>query len=252
MLTDGRNKNRVKNIKMIKVDEPISCIIPAYNELQNLEATVNSCQDTLERLFEEFEVIIVDDGSRDGTEELADRMAASDPRIHVVHHEKNMGYGAALKSGFATARKPLIFFTDADGQFNPQELEKFIPHLAENDMVVGFRSNRADALHRRIYGKLFSALIRIIFGINVRDINCAFKIFRRSILDDVKLTSPGALINTELLIIAKQKGIIPLELPVSHYPRRHGRQTGGSIKVILRAGRELLSLIYRFWLKGKE
>jgi glycosyltransferase involved in cell wall biosynthesis len=234
---------------MKKFSESVSCILPAYNELENLESTVDSCREALVRLFDDFEIIIVDDGSSDGTKELARQLAADDPQVRVIHHQQNLGYGAALRAGFSAARNPLVFFTDADGQFKPLDLENFIPHLAENDMVVGFRSPRSDPWLRVLYGKLFSALIRGLFRIPVQDVNCAFKVFRRRILDGVTLRSPGALINAELLILAREKGIIPVELPVSHFPRQHGRATGGSLKVILLASKELIALIYRFFLK---
>jgi glycosyltransferase involved in cell wall biosynthesis len=237
---------------MKKIPESISCILPAYNEEKNLEAAVKSCFEALERLFENFEIIIVDDGSDDGTKELAHKLAADDSRIKVVHHENNLGYGAALRSGFSAANEKLIFFTDSDGQFDPNEIEKLIPRLAKTDMVVGFRSQRADPPLRKIYGSLFSLIIRIIFGIQVRDINCAFKIFRKSIIDGVTLESPGALVNAELLIIARQKGITPIEVPVSHFPRKHGQQTGGSLKVVFRAGMELIALFYRFRVKSRS
>ncbi len=234
---------------MMKVDEPVSCILPAFNEANNVESAVSSCKETLGRLWNEFEIIIVDDGSSDGTGDLADRLAASDPGIRVIHHERNLGYGAALRSGFSAALNPWLFFTDSDGQFDPTDLEKFIPHLDESDMVVGFRSPRVDPWNRVLYGRLFSAAIRFLFGVNARDINCAFKIFRRKILDGVELTSPGALINAELLAVARGKGVTPVEVPVRHLPRLQGRQTGGSIRVILRAVMELFSLLYRIRLK---
>ncbi len=236
--------------KVKKYPESVSCILPAYNELQNLGSTVESCRKALERLFDDFEIIIVDDGSTDGTKELGRRLAADKPQVRALHHQQNLGYGAALRTGFSSARNPLVFFTDADGQFQPLDLENFIPHLAENDMVVGFRSLRSDPWSRILYGKLFSALIRVIFRVPVQDVNCAFKVFRRRTLEGVTLRSPGALVNAELLIIAREKGIKPVEIPVSHFPRQHGRATGGSLKVILRASKELIALIYRrFWKK---
>jgi glycosyltransferase involved in cell wall biosynthesis len=222
--------------------ELVSIVFPACNEAANLPALLAACGRAFTVHFPEHEIIVVDDGSSDGTPELIEKLARENPRLRLVRHPRNLGYGAALRSGFQAARYPLIFFTDADGQFDPAEVELLLPGLQQSDLVAGYRASRQDPWPRRLYGRLFSALCRWRFGIQLRDVNCAFKLFRRSLLQDLDLTSSGALINAELAARAKRRGIVPIEVPVHHYPRRHGRQSGGSAKVVLRAWREFWEL----------
>ncbi len=220
----------------------ISLVLPCHNEAENLPAVIKESLQALEKITGDFEVIIVDDGSVDLTRETATQLMKYDPRIKLKIHPANLGYGFALRTGFQAAAKPWIFFTDADRQFKVSELAELIPPLSQSRMVIGYRENRQDPLHRVAYGKLFSLVIRVMFGIKAKDVNCAFKIFDRKILEGANLLSPGALINAELLILAKAQGIDPIQVPVSHFPRQAGRQSGGSLRVILRAGQELLKL----------
>ncbi len=224
----------------------ISAVLPAHNEAKNLEAVVEQCLNVLAEHCTAFEIVIVDDGSSDGTADLADRLAGSNQRVKAVHHPTNRGYGAALSSGFAAASLPLIFFTDSDGQFDIRELAELLPHLDRTDMVIGYREYRQDPLHRRIYGAIFSAAVRGLFSVQARDVNCAFKVFRKSLLDEVELVSPGALINAELLALAKSRGIDSTEVSVTHLPRVFGTQSGGSPRVIFKAVAELIALKRRY------
>jgi len=222
--------------------EPVSIVLPACNEAANLPALLEACGRAFPARFPDYEIIVVDDGSSDGTPELVEKLARENPRLRLVRHPRNLGYGAALRSGFQAARHPLIFFTDADGQFDPAEVELLVPELQHSDLVAGYRAQRRDPWPRRLSGRLFSALCRWRFGIRLRDVNCAFKLFRRSLLEGLELASSGALINAELAARAQRRGIIPIEVPVHHFPRRHGRQSGGSARVILRAWREFREL----------
>ena len=238
-------KNSEKNANFFKQD--LSLILPCYNEKDNLKPVVESALKILKEIAREFEIIIVDDGSTDGTGELAEELVNIYPQVRLVQHPKNLGYGSALRSGFKKAKYRWLFFTDADQQFDLSEIKKLLPYLEQSPLVIGYRQNRRDKFHRRLLGELFSFLMRNIFKIKARDVNCAFKIFDRKILEGVELKSPGALINAELLYRAKEKGIEPIEVAVSHFPRKTGKPSGGSFRVIFRAGWETIRLIYHFW-----
>jgi len=220
----------------------LSAVLPAFNEAGNLEAVVAELRAALDALGLDAEIIVVDDGSADGTGPLADRLAATG--LRVIHHDRNRGYGAALRSGFAAATRDWVFFMDSDGQLDPADLAAFVARTGDRDLIAGVRTRRADPLLRRLYGRLFTLIARALFGIKTHDINCAFKLIRRSRLT-ARLTVDGALINVELLWELKKQGLDPLELPVTHHPRRVGRQTGGSVRVILRAMGELVRLRLR-------
>ena len=219
--------------------------MPAYNEARNLEPVVEDLTRVLKKITDSFELIIVDDGSKDGTHELADELSKRDFRVRAVHHPVNMGYGAALRSGFGAASHDWIFFTDADGQFDPENLTMLIPLAGQHQFVTGYRENRMDPWHRRAYGAIFSALIRALFGVKVKDVNCAFKLFNKRLLQGAELATRGALINAELLVAAKKMGVDPVEVPVTHRRRHQGEASGGSIKVMARAAQELAELWIR-------
>jgi len=237
-------KDNHPNQSLQKIAGGVSVVLPALNEQDNIQDAVLDAKAALARFAEHYEIIIVDDGSTDRTAEIAEQMARNDPGIRLVRHEKNLGYGAALAHGFKAARLAWIFFTDADRQFRMAEIEKLVPFLAESKMVVGFREKRQDPLLRKIYGAVFSRLVNFLFGLAGKDTNCAFKIFERSIIAGYEFQSPGALVNAELLALAKSKGIEPVQVPVSHFPRRAGSQTGGSLRVVVRAARELCHLYF--------
>jgi glycosyltransferase involved in cell wall biosynthesis len=196
----------------------------------------------LEKLGLDYEVIIVDDGSKDVTAEIADGLARQNPRIKVVHHSTNLGYGAALQSGFRAASKRLVFYTDGDGQFDISELPSLIPLLRQYDIVSCFRLNRQDNLIRKINGFCWTKLVCLLFGLRLKDIDCAFKLYKREIFDNIHLSSAGALIDTEILARAVKKGYTITQRPVHHFPRTAGKQTGASLKVIFRAFKELFRL----------
>jgi len=219
-------------------------VLPAYNEEKNIQDVVEEARPVLDNIADRWEIIIVDDGSADQTGAIAQKLAQDDSRIKPVSHSNNQGYGSALASGFKAAAMRWIFFTDADRQFKIAEIERLIPGLEQNKMATGFREKRGDRLHRRIYGNAFTGLVNLLFGLSVKDVNCAFKIFERSMIQGEQMISRGALINAELLSIAKSKGVEPAQVPVSHFPRKAGTQTGGSLKVILRAAGELVRLYF--------
>ena len=220
----------------------ISVFFPCYNEQDNVERTVTRALSVLEKLGLDYEVIIVDDGSKDVTAEIADGLARQNPRIKLVRHSTNLGYGAALQSGFRAASKRLVFYTDGDGQFDISELPSLIPLLRQYDIVSCFRLNRQDNLIRKINGFCWTKLVCLLFGLRLKDIDCAFKLYKREIFDNIQLSSAGALIDTEILARAVKKGFTIIQRPVHHFPRTAGKQTGASLKVIFRAFKELFRL----------
>lgn len=225
-----------------KFQPGVSVFFPCYNEEANVERTTRAALKACARLFEDYEVIIVDDGSRDRTAEIADRLAAEDPRVRAVHNRPNRGYGGALARGFREARKEYIFYTDGDGQFDFEELETLLPMCSQYDIVSAYRMNRQDALHRKLNAACWGALVNALFGIRLRDIDCAFKMYPRRFIDEIEMRSTGALIDTEMLAKARRLGYRIGQFGVRHYPRTAGTQTGANWRVILRAFRELAGL----------
>jgi glycosyltransferase involved in cell wall biosynthesis len=185
-----------------------------------------------------WEVVVVDDGSTDGTGPLAESLGA-----RVVRHPRNLGYGAALRSGFEAATCEWVFFTDADGQFDPKELAELLPHAATHDAVLGWRRNREDNAVRKLNTWLWRVVVRFVVGLRVRDADCAFKLLRRSAVESVgPLATGGAVTSTELLVKLQRAGVTWVEVPVTHRPRVAGRASGASPRVIARAFVELVRL----------
>ncbi len=226
----------------------ISACFPAFNEADNLESLVAATDQVLRTLTENYELIIVDDGSTDRTQEVVKCLSARYPQLKVIHHSQNRGYGAALVTGFKNSQKDLIFFSDADNQFDLHDLPKLLAQIDDADLVTGYRGKREDPSHRRLNALLWNMLIRCLLKVKVSDLNCAFKLFRRSILEKIgldQLTSTGAMINAEILAKLGKVNARIREVEVQHYPRRYGRQTGAAPEVILRAFKELFQLYSR-------
>jgi len=222
----------------------LSLFFPCYNEEGNVERVVRAALEAAPRVADDIEVTVVNDGSRDRTGEVAARLAAEDPRVRVVSHPANRGYGAALRSGFDAATKEFVFFTDGDGQFDLAELPRLVELIASGDcdLALGYRIKRADPFIRSLKAWVYRCVIRLLFGLRVRDIDCAFKLLRRGVFDKVRLEAGGALVSAELLIKARKAGFRMREVGVHHYPRRVGRQGGASLRVMLRTVWELLRL----------
>ncbi|MHC4424827.1 MAG: glycosyltransferase family 2 protein [Planctomycetota bacterium] len=220
----------------------ISVFLPCYNEQENVGRTVEKALMVLEKINADFEVIIVDDGSSDRTGQIADEIARRDSRVKVVHHQRNLGYGAALQSGFKAATKELVFYTDGDGQFDIGEMPPLLELMEQYDIVSCYRLNRRDSSIRKINGWCWTKLVCSLFGLKIRDIDSAFKLFKREIFDNIELSSTGALIDAEILARAARKGYSITQKGVHHYPRTAGAQTGASLRVILRAFKELFKL----------
>ena len=223
----------------------LSYFFPAHNEEANLEGLVAEALDTLPSLADTFEIIAVDDGSRDRTAEIADRLAAANPDVvRVVHHPVNRGYGGALRSGFEASRYELLAFTDGDRQFRVADLGRLTARLQapdRPDVVVGYRIRRADPLIRIVYARTYKLANRVLFGLRVRDVDCAAKLFRREALDGVRVASGGAFFSAELLIKIRNQGRSVVEVGVPHYPRTAGSPTGAKPSVIWRAVKDFSS-----------
>ena len=220
----------------------LSVFFPCFNEQDNLRGLVDKAVDILSGLQIDYEIIIVNDGSRDQTASIADELAREHPVVRVIHHETNQGYGAALQSGFRAAKKELVFYTDGDGQFDLAEMPPLLDLIKDCDIVSCYRLNRQDPLVRKVNGWCWTKLVCLLFGLRLRDIDCAFKLYRRTIFDQMPLCSTGALIDTEVLARASLKGCTILQAGVHHYPRRSGRQTGANLRVVMRAFVELFRL----------
>ena len=220
----------------------LSVFLPCYNEEANVRRVVGEATAFLPTVSDDFEVIVVDDGSGDRTGEIADELAAADPRVRAVHHEANRGYGAALRSGFRAATRELVFYTDGDGQFDIAELAKLLPLIERCDIVSGYRERRCDGVVRRLNAWLWGRLVQWMLGFRSRDVDSAFKLYRREIFDHIELQSTGALIDAEVLARAARAGYTLAEVPVTHRPRLAGKQTGANLRVIARAFRELWRL----------
>jgi len=229
----------------------LSYFFPAHNEVANLEGLVSEALETLPTLADTFEIIAVDDGSKDGTLAVAERLAAAHPGIvRVVHHARNRGYGGALRSGFEASRYELLCFTDGDRQFRIADLARLTARMAEPDapdVVVGYRIKRADPFIRIAYARTYKLANRIFFGLKVKDVDCAAKLFRREALEGVRVESGGAFFSAELLIRTRELGRTIVEVGVPHYPRTAGSPTGAKPSVIGRAVKDFWMLRLRLW-----
>lgn len=225
-----------------RIPGSLSLVLPAHNEDANIGPVVARALEVLPHFADAFEVIVVDDGSRDGTARITDGLAAADGRVRVVRHPRNRGYGAALGSGFAAATGDWVMFMDGDRQFDIADIRLLAPFVEDYDIVAGFRLERSDPLHRRVFAEIFNVVVRLLFGVHLRDIDCAFKIFRGDLIRSLAPSAPGALINTEIQAKARRQGARLMQVGVHHYPRVAGEASGGSLRVILRAMRETVVL----------
>ncbi|MDO8433247.1 MAG: glycosyltransferase family 2 protein [Candidatus Binatus sp.] len=233
--------SQAKGISPVRVPG-LSVFLPSHNEEGNVERIVSAFLAELPRVADNYEVIVVDDGSRDRTGEIADRLAAENPRVKVVHHPVNRGYGGAVTSGIRASTQPYVLLSDGDGQFDPADIERMLPFVPDYDVVAGHRARRADPLMRRINGKAWTMLVRALLGITIRDIDCGFKLFKRELLDGLELRAHGAMISTELMARLAGRGAKVKEVEVQHLPRLAGEQSGANLKVVTLAFKELFAL----------
>ena len=230
--------------------QELSLFFPCHNEAENLEALVADALAALPALATTYEVILVDDGSRDDTAGVAERLVQRHGGVvRLVRHDVNRGYGGALRSGFAAARYSHLAYTDGDRQFRVADLARLVEraHETRSPVVIGYRLKRADPPLRLVYATLYRVANRVWFGLRVRDVDCAAKLFRRDVLQNISVHSNGAFFSAELLIRLRLAGVNALEVGVPHYPRTAGSPTGARLSVIARAVRDFWSLRIGLW-----
>lgn len=228
----------------------LSFFFPVLNEEDHVAAIVEEALTVLPRFTDDLEVTVVDDGSTDRTGAIADALAKKDPRIRVIHHGTRRGYGGAVRSGLLAAAKPWIFFTDGDRQFALEDLARLVAARGDADAIVGYREKRADPPRRLFVAWVYNRLIRLLFGGGWRDVDCAFKLFRRDVFDRVpldRIRSNGAFFSPELLITLRRAHVRVRQVGVRHFPRTAGEEKGASPRVVLRAIRDLVRLRLRLW-----
>lgn len=236
------SRARLRPMTVVRRLPALSVFLPAHNEEGNLETVVGRFAAELPKVADAYEIVIVNDGSRDRTGLIADQLAAADSRIRVVHHGVNRGYGGAVVSGMRACALPYILLSDSDGQFDPADMSRLIAHIGDHDVVIGRRARRADHLMRRINGKAWTALATMLFGLHITDMDCGFKLFRREAIDGLELRSNGAMITTELMARLAGRRARIMEVDVNHLPRAAGTQTGNSPKAIFKAFSDLFKL----------
>ncbi len=223
----------------------ISLFFPAYNEETVIQDTIKSADKVLSKIAAKYEIVVVDDGSKDHTAQKVQTLAQKNKHIRLIQHKVNRGYGGAIKTGFYSCKYELIAFTDSDGQFDIAELSRFVPLLAQNDLVIGFRLKRQEGPKRALMAFLWKLWNFFLFGLWVRDIDCAFKVFHKRVFEKIPtLATESAETTAELLVRCQRAGFKMGQVGVKHLPRKGGKSTGDNIKVIIRAFRESLNLWY--------
>lgn len=214
-------------------DITLSVFFPAYYDENNIGKVVEKAVEVLEDLkLGDYEIIIIEDGSPDRTGEVADELARKYPKVRVIHHEKNMGYGATLRDGFLNSKMDYIFYSDGDNQFDLTELKKFVALIPYSDIVVGYRKHKQYSLYRKFTSLCYNYLLRLLFDIHYWDIDCAFKLFRADLFKKIEIESVDAFIDAEVMIKAKFLGYTSTEVGVEHLPRVDGISTGARPSVI--------------------
>lgn len=202
----------------------ISVFFPAFNDAGSIAALVDGALEILPAFTDDYEVIVVNDGSTDRTPEILDELARNDTHVRIVHHENNRGYGAALQSGFHHAQKELVFYTDGDGQYDVRELPTLLRLLTDEvDVVNGYKIKRSDASSRKVLGAIYNRTARLLFSLPIRDVDCDFRLIRRSRIREIQIESSSGAICVELVSKLHRSGCIFVEAPVGHYPRVHGQ-----------------------------
>jgi glycosyltransferase involved in cell wall biosynthesis len=230
----------------VLINRSITVFFPAFNDEGSIGALVSEALDVLPRLTDDFEVLVINDGSTDSTLEVLEDLARKSTNVRIVSHESNQGYGAALRTGFRTASKELVFYTDGDGQYEVRELLALHPLLTPSvDVVNGYKKGRADKRHRKLLGAVYNRLAHLLFSIPVRDVDCDFRLMRRDALSQVELISSSGVICVELVHKLHAAGSNFVEAPVNHYPRLHGRSQFFTLKRVGRTAFDLLSLWMR-------
>jgi glycosyltransferase involved in cell wall biosynthesis len=229
------------------LDRPgLSIFFPAYNDAGTIASLVLIAHMAARQVTDDYEVIVIDDGSPDHTGELLDEMASSYPWLRVIHHEKNRGYGGALRTGFLSAKKELVFYTDGDAQYDPRELKSLYEAFGPGvDFVNGYKIGRSDPLHRIIIGRVYHWFVKLMFGLRLRDVDCDFRLMRRSVFEKVVLTRSSGVICVELMKKVQDHGFRIAQVPVHHFHRSYGKSQFFNFR---RVGKTLVDLA-RLWLE---
>ena len=228
----------------------LSVFFPAYNDSGTIASLVITALKTAAKLTPNYEVIVVNDGSTDSTPQILDELARVYPQLRIVTHPVNRGYGGALRSGFASASKDVIFYTDGDAQYDPAEMELLWPKIAPGiDLVNGFKISRSDPWHRIVIGRIYHHTVRILFGLRVRDVDCDFRMLRRSIFDRVQLEKNSGVICLEMMKKIQDAGFTIVEVPVHHYHRAHGQSQFFNFRRVARTGIDVMKLWYALVIK---
>jgi glycosyltransferase involved in cell wall biosynthesis len=223
----------------------LSVFFPAYNDSGTIASLVISALKTAERLTTDFEVIIVNDGSVDRTAEIADELARTYPQVRVIHHQRNRGYGGALRSGLAAATRDLVFYTDGDAQYDPAEMAQLWEAFDERvDLVNGYKISRSDPLHRIVIGRIYHHTVKLLFGLRVRDVDCDFRLMRRAIFDRVALEKNSGVICLEMMKKIQDAGFRIAEVPVHHYHRSYGRSQFFNFRRLAKTAVDVMKLWY--------
>lgn len=223
----------------------LSLFFPCYNESLNVGSMIEQAVKVGEEYGVDYEVVVVDDGSRDNSADIVRQWSKRNPRVRLIQHAQNLGYGAALRTGLQNATKDLVFLTDGDNQFQIADIEKLFSKIDSCDVVTGYRLRRQDKPLRRLNGFLWTRLNKALFGLPVRDVDCAFKLFRRRALEGLELKSNQLLIHAEILARLKKKGCKIQEIGVTHHPRVAGKATATGAIRILRTFGELFGLYWQ-------
>ena len=223
----------------------LSIFFPAYNDSGTIASLVITALRTARELTPDHEVIVVNDGSADKTAEILDELARTYPQVRVVHHETNRGYGGALRTGFASATRDLIFYTDGDAQYDPAEMEVLWRRFDESvDLVNGYKISRSDPIHRIIIGRVYHHTVKVLFGLGVRDVDCDFRLIRRSVFDKVRLEKNSGVICLEMMKKITDAGFRIAEVPVHHYHRAHGKSQFFNFRRLFKTGVDVMKLWY--------
>jgi glycosyltransferase involved in cell wall biosynthesis len=229
----------------------LSIFFPAYNDSGTIASLVITARATAQKLTDDFEVIVVNDGSADHTAEIADELAHTYPEVRVVHHPKNRGYGGALRSGFGASTKDLIFYTDGDAQYDPAELEALWPKMVDGvDVVNGYKISRSDPMHRIIIGRVYHHTVKLLFGLTVRDVDCDFRLIRRAVFDRVQLEHNSGVICLELMKKITDAGFRIAEVPVHHYHRAFGKSQFFNFRRLWHTAQDILRLWFKLVIVG--
>jgi glycosyltransferase involved in cell wall biosynthesis len=221
----------------------LSVFFPAYNDGGTIASMVVGALLAARRLTPDHEVIVVNDGSRDVTPQLLDELARAYPEVRIVHHEGNRGYGGALRSGFAAATKEYVFYTDGDAQYDPAEMALLWERMGDGvDLVNGYKISRSDPLHRIVIGRVYHYAVKLLFGLRVRDVDCDFRLMRRSIFDRVRLTKNSGVICLEMMKKIQDAGFRIAEVPVHHYHRAYGKSQFFNFRRIARTAADVMKL----------